>query len=231
MDVLSSNERQKILRRKLKDFNKQNGFRFVTSRIVLREQNNIVQYISFIIKQGFMTADVVTQPLYIEAESYILNVCFRINHLRKGKKRHWAEFHQSEEEFCLDVDEIIDILQNEGLRWFEYSQTPEALIQMSLDKNLEITQGYNIHARLYTVAMSYLYIGDTEKGIMYLEKYIDELIEYRKTINNGTLTESDKMRIDNLLQWLDLAKNTPERLPEIFKGIIARTRLALKLDK
>lgn len=88
MDVLSSNERQKILRRKLKDFNKQNGFRFVTSRIVLREQNNIVQYISFIIKQGFMTADVVTQPLYIEAESYILNICFRINHLRKGKKRH-----------------------------------------------------------------------------------------------------------------------------------------------
>lgn len=102
---------------------------------------------------------------------------------------------------------------------------------MSLDKNLEITQGYNIHARLYTVAMSYLYIGDTEKGIMYLEKYIDELIEYRKIINNGTLTESDQMRIDNLLQWLDLAKNTPERLPEIFKGIIARTRLALKLDK
>lgn len=43
MGELSINEKRKIIRREFKQFNQENGFRFVRPNTLLREQNDILQ--------------------------------------------------------------------------------------------------------------------------------------------------------------------------------------------
>lgn len=45
MGELTINEKRKIIRREFKQFNKDNGFRFVRPNTLLREQNDILQYL------------------------------------------------------------------------------------------------------------------------------------------------------------------------------------------
>lgn len=45
MGELTINEKRKIIRREFKQFNQENGFRFVRPNTLLRERNNILQYV------------------------------------------------------------------------------------------------------------------------------------------------------------------------------------------
>ena len=54
MGKLTINEKRKIIRREFKQFNQENGFRFVRPNTLLREQKDILQYLQFKIKAGYM---------------------------------------------------------------------------------------------------------------------------------------------------------------------------------
>ena len=54
MGELTINEKRKIIRREFKQFNQENGFRFVRPNTLLREQKDILQYLQFKIKAGYM---------------------------------------------------------------------------------------------------------------------------------------------------------------------------------
>lgn len=54
MGELTINEKRKIFRREFKQFNQENGFRFVRPNTLLREQKDILQYLQFKIKAGYM---------------------------------------------------------------------------------------------------------------------------------------------------------------------------------
>ena len=56
MGELTINEKRKIIRREFKQFNQENGFRFVRPNTLLREQKDILQYLQFKIKAGVYEA-------------------------------------------------------------------------------------------------------------------------------------------------------------------------------
>ena len=73
MGELTINEKRKIIRREFKQFNRENGFRFVKPNTLLRERNDILQYLQFKIKAGYISCEIASQPLYIPASVFSLN--------------------------------------------------------------------------------------------------------------------------------------------------------------
>ena len=62
MSELTLNEKRKIIRREFKQFNQENGFRFVRPNTLLRERNDILQYLQFKIKAGYISCEIASQP-------------------------------------------------------------------------------------------------------------------------------------------------------------------------
>ena len=54
MGELTINEKRKIIRREFKQFNQENGFRFVRPNTLLPEQTQIQHYLQYQIKAGYM---------------------------------------------------------------------------------------------------------------------------------------------------------------------------------
>ena len=76
--------------------------------------------------------------------------------------------------------------------------------------------------RLSTVAMSHLYLGHVNEGILYMEKLMSEYGRYPNS-------ELCSRRIAECQRWIALAKEHPDDLPAIFESIIAQTRSALRI--
>ena len=64
MAELTINEKRKIIRREFKQFNQENGFRFVRPNTLLRERNDILQYLQFKIKAGYMSCEIACFPFH-----------------------------------------------------------------------------------------------------------------------------------------------------------------------
>ena len=223
MSELSINEKRKILRREFKQVDQENGFRFIRPNTLLRERNNILQYLQFKIKAGSMGCDIVSQPLYIPSERFSLSISTGIQHLGKRTRMSWGSFDRTEEEFSLDVQDMLQLIASGGLRWFDAMGVPENLIRNTLDKNFsKLVQGYAPALRLSTVAMSHLYLGHVNEGILYMEKLMSEYGRYPNS-------ELCSRRIAECQRWIALAKEHPDDLPAIFESIIAQTRSALRI--
>ena len=170
MGELTINEKRKIIRREFKQFNQENGFRFVRPNTLLRERNDILQYLQFKIKAGYINCEIASQPLYIPASVFSLNISTGIQFL--GASGRTAE------EFALDVQDILQLIAAGGMQWFEDMGVPENLIKNTLDQNYKLTQGYAPVLKLRTVAMSHLYLAHIAEGILYMEKTIAEYSKY-----------------------------------------------------
>ena len=64
MAELTINEKRKIIRREFKQFNQENGFRFVRPNTLLRERNDILQYLQFKMKAGYMSCEIACFPFH-----------------------------------------------------------------------------------------------------------------------------------------------------------------------
>lgn len=129
MGELTINEKRKIIRREFKQFNQENGFRFVRPNTLLRERNNILQYLQFKIKAGYISCEIVSQPLYIPASVFSLNISTGIQFLGKKTRSNWGASDRTEEEFTLDVQDMLQLIATGGLQWFEDMGVPENLIK------------------------------------------------------------------------------------------------------
>lgn len=224
MSELSINEKRKIIRNEFKQFNQENGFRFIKPNTLLREQNDILHFLQFKIKAGYMSCDIASQPLYIPSAILNLSISIEIQFLGKRTRLGWGSFDRTEEEFSLDVQDMLQLIATGGLQWFEDMGVPENLIKNTLDTNYKLTQGYAPVLRLRTVAMTHLYLGHINDGILYMEKLI---AEYRRYPNS----EASVYRIPECQRWIDMAKNQPEEIPNKFKFIIAETRNNLHIKQ
>lgn len=222
MSELTINEKRKILRREFKQFNQENGFKFVKPNTLLREQNDILQFLQFQIKVGYMSCDIASQPLYIPSDILNLSISIRIQFLGNRTRLGWGRFDRTEEEFALDVQDMLQLVATGGLQWFEDMGEPENLIKNTLDQNYELTQGYAPVLKLRTVAMSHLYLGHINEGILYMEKLMSE---YSRYPNSEACVHS----IPECQRWIDMAKNQQEEIPNKFKSIIADTRNNLRI--
>lgn len=224
MSELSINEKRKIIRNEFKQFNQENGFRFVKPNTLLREQNDILHFLQFKIKAGYMSCDIASQPLYIPSAILNLSISIEIQFLGKRTRFRWGSFDRTEEEFSLDVQDMLQLITTGGLQWFEDMGVSENLIKNTLDTNYKLTQGYAPVLRLRTVAMSHLYLGHINDGILYMEKLI---AEYKRYPNS----EASVYRIPECQRWIDMAKNQPEEIPSKFKSIITETRNNLHIKQ
>lgn len=223
MGELTINEKRKIIRREFKQFNRENGFRFVKPNTLLREQNDILQYLQFKIKAGYISCEIASQPLYIPASVFSLNISTGIQFLGKKTRSNWGASDRTAVEFALDVQDMLQLIAAGGLQWFEDMGVPENLIKNTLDPNYKLTQGYAPVLKLRTVAMSHLYLGHIEAGILYMAKLISEYSKYPGS-RMGTIVVPDCQA------WIDTAKNHPEEIPERFQSIIAETRNNLRIQ-
>ena len=222
MGELIINEKRKILRREFRQFNQDNGFRFVRPNTLLRERNDILQYLQFKIKAGYTSCEIASQPLYIPASVFSLNISTGIQFLGRKTRPHWGASDRTAEEFALDVQDMLQLIAAGGMQWFEDMGVPENLIKNTLDQNYKLTQGYAPVLKLRTVAMSHLYLGHIDEGILYMEKLISEYGKYPSS-RMGTIIVPDCQG------WIDMAKNHPEEIPDKFKSIIAETRNNLRI--
>jgi len=222
MGELTINEKRKIIRREFKQFNQENGFRFVRPNTLLREQNDILQYLQFKIKAGYISCEIVSQPLYIPASVFSLNISTGIQFLGRKTRTNWGASDRTEEEFALDVQDMLQLIAAGGMQWFEDMGVPEDLIKNTLDQNYKLTQGYAPVFRLRTVAMSHLYLGHIAEGIFYMEKTIAEYSKYPNSRMSAVI-------VPDCQAWIDMAKNHPEEIPDKLKSIIAETRNNLRI--
>ena len=222
MGELTINEKRKIIRREFKQFNKDNGFRFVRPNTLLREQNDILQYLQFKIKAGYISCEIASQPLYILASVFSLNISTGIQFLGRKTRPHWGASGRTEEEFALDVQDMLRLIATGGMQWFEDMGVPENLIKNTLDQNYKLTQGYAPVLKLRTVAMSHLYLGHIDEGILYMEKTIAEYSKYPNSRMSAVIAPDCQA-------WIDMAKSHPEEISDKFKSIIAETRNNLRI--
>lgn len=68
--------------------NKDNGFGFVRPNTLLRERNDILQYLQFKIKAGYTSCESVSQPPYIPASVFSLNISTGIQFLGKNTRSY-----------------------------------------------------------------------------------------------------------------------------------------------
>ena len=222
MSELTLNEKRKIIRREFKQFNQENGFRFVRPNTLLRERNDILQYLQFKIKAGYMSCEIASQPLYIRASVFSLNISTGIQFLGKKTRLKWGASDRTEDEFALDVQDMLRLIAAGGMQWFEDMGVPENLIKNTLDQNYKLTQGYAPVLKLRTGAMSHLYLGHIDEGILYMEKLISEYSKYPNSRMGAVI-------VPDCQAWIDMAKNHPEEIPDKFKSIIAETRNNLRI--
>ena len=113
MGELTINEKRKIIRREFKQFNQENGFRFARPNTLLRERNDILQ---FKIKAGCISCEIVSQPLYIPASVFSLNISTGIQFLGKKTRSSWGASDRTEEEFTLDVQDMLQLIAAGGMQ-------------------------------------------------------------------------------------------------------------------
>ena len=222
MGELIINEKRKILRREFKQFNKDNGFRFVRPNTLLRERNDILQYLQFKIKAGYTSCEIASQPLYIPASVFSLNISTGIQFLGRKTRPHWGASGRTEEEFALDVQDMLRLIATGGMQWFEDMGVPENLIKNTMDQNYKLTQGYAPVLKLRTVAMSHLYLGHIDEGILYMEKTIAEYSKYPNSRMSAVI-------VPDCQAWIDMAKNHPKEISNKLESIIAETRNNLRI--
>ena len=142
-----------------------------------------------------------------------------------GKKTRtkWGASDRTEEEFSLDVQDMLQLIAAGGMQWFEDMGIPENLIKNTLDQNYKLTQGYAPALKLRTVAMSHLYLGHIAEGILYMEKTIAEYSKYPNSRMGAVI-------VPDCQAWIDMAKNHPEEIPDKFTSIIAETRNNLHIQ-
>lgn len=215
---LSIGEKRKILRREFKAFNQENDFRFITPNVLLREKNGILQYLCFKIKAGYLSGEIVAQPLYLPADSLNLTISLKMQYLSKKNRRNWGYCYKTEKEFTEDVQEIVQIISTGGIRWWKKTESPENLIKSTLDFPAFETQGYNPISRMLTVAVSYLRIGNTEKGLEFLEK----CIEICK--NSSVSNPCTQAKIKRYQDGIEFINKYPEEVPKQLEAVIRQTR-------
>ena len=222
MGELTINEKRKIFRREFKQFNQENGFRFIRPNTLLRERNDILQYLQFKIKAGYTSCEIAAQPLYIPASVFSLNISTGIQFLGRKTRPHWGASGRTEEEFALDVQDLLRLIATGGMQWFEDMGVPENLIKNTMDQNYKLTQGYAPVLKLRTVAMSQLYLGHIDECILYMEKTIAEYSKYPNSRMSAVI-------VPDCQAWNDMAKNHPEEISNKLESIIAETRNNLRI--
>lgn len=215
------NEKVKIIRKTFKQFNKENGFYFLKPTLIMKDHYDIAYYLIIGPHLNRTVCDIVVQPLYIPAEQFILSISERLQFITtKANLKHfpWGNCNGNPQKFEDEINEIFEIFSNEGMIWFYNFSSPQEIINTSINFNEEKHKVcWNSTDRLETRAISYLYIGDIEKGI-YTFKHA--LPPYQKIHPNTVKRYED---------WIKIAQNESERLPQIFDDIILTTRKNLKL--
>ena len=223
--------KRRILRQVFKEFNKEYGFKFVRSSLLLRDMGDMIQYFDFHISPGRIIADIVVQPLYVPNDGFCVELSERIKRIGTPEYSRWGECRGSEDVYAEHVKDMLQIISSEGLKWFDKVSSPEKLIyEVEKPNYTGIFGPYPPAVRTKIIGLSYLYIGDTEHALPYLEEHINIFSEEIKGVSDYVI-EHWKAVVEEYKEWVSMAKNHPERLKEQFEQIIADNRSKLKLDK
>lgn len=223
MEDITRYQKQRIRKSVFKDFSQENGFKFVKSRILLKENDNVLNYLTFNSSNNHLFCDIVSQPLYIPATEYILTISNRLDSLRPPIQRiirfPWGECNGNKEEYEKDVEEILDIFSKEGMDWFTHFDSSQKIIDTICNDNpLKYTIAFNITAQKRVQGLSYLYLRD-------LDNAVNALMEAQMTLREG------HPLIEKYQKWIDFIRLYPEKIPSEIEKTIANTRYALGLTK
>ena len=228
---IESKSKRKILRTAFKEFNSENSFKFIKPSLLLRDNHDIIQYFDFHIAPGRLICDIVVQPLYVPATGFCVELSERLSRIGSPTRFPWGKCNGSEEEYTENVKDMLNIISFDGLKWFDKVSSPEKIIHEVAKPNGERIFGpCPPVTRSKIIGLSYLYLGDTESALPYLEEHIqirstkiegvsDFVIEYRKAV------------VNEYKEWIHIAKNSKDLLTERFNQIILDNRIKLKLDK
>lgn len=219
MSNITQSERTKIIKETFKQFNEENGFYFRTPRVILKDSYDTIHYLTITTNGGgSITCDLVAQPLYIPETSLNLSISVRLQFVGENKRFPWGHCDGSLIEYKKNIEEILQIFSTNGLKWLSNFDSPQKIIDTVDDWSMEKYKNvWHPNWRNEARAVSYLYLGDIEKGICCLQ---DALL--------GT-SDVHKHYRTKFQNWLNLEQNESERLPEIFDEIILTTRKNLKL--
>ena len=228
---IDSKAKRKVLKETFKEFNSKNSFIFVKPTLLLRDYNDIIQYFYFHIAPNRLICDIVVQPLYIPADGFCVELSQRLSYIGTPRRFPWGKCNGSESEYAENVKDMLSIISSDGLKWFNKVSDPNRIINELERPNSETIFGpCPPVTKTKIIGLSYLYLGDTERALPYLEEHIkirskriegvsDYVIEHRNTV------------INEYEDWIYMGKNDKNLLNERFNQIIFNNRNNLKLDE
>lgn len=228
---IESKAKRKILRTVFKEFNSENSFKFIKPTLLLRDNNDIIQYFDFHIGPGRLICDIVVQPLYVPNEGFCVELSERLSRIGSPIRSTWGKCNGSEEEYTENVKDMLNIISSEGLKWFDKVSSPEKIIyEVSKPNGTRIFGPCPPVVRSKIIGLSYLYLGDTKSALPYLEEHIQIRSEKFEGVSDYVIEHWNSV-IEEYKEWIHLAKNDKNLLNKRFNQIILNNRRKLKLDK
>lgn len=228
---IESKSKRKILRLVFKEFNSENSFKFVKTSLLLRDNYDIIQYFDFHIAPGRLIADIVVQPLYVPNEGFCVELSERLSRIGSPTRFPWGKCNGSEDEYTENVKDMLNIISSEGLKWFDKVSSPEKIIyEVSKPNGTRIFGPCPPVVRSKIIGLSYLYLGDTERALPYLEEHIQIRSERFEGVSDYVIEHWNSV-IEEYKDWIHMANNDKNLLSERFNQIILDNRRKLKLDK
>lgn len=165
-----------LLKRMMKPIMSQHRFSFIKPTTMARINKDTLHIINFDVHTPGFNCDVAIQPLYVPKDSIALDFGDRINYFKVELEGIWGygDSHQDEQELI----EVIKLLENNVLPWFDEVGSPEGIIRFLKDgweTESEVRLRLTPSLRYLYQGFSYMYLSELRLGSVELEHYIKEL--------------------------------------------------------
>jgi len=193
-------------------FAKQNGFTFLKPLVLIRIQNDILHIISFDLSSGGFTCDVAVQPLFVPSNNLVLSFGNRISRLGVCMPERWT-YGDSEASIIKGLEEIRDLMTENGLDWFKCLNHPEGIVEYIESGKVADPQyivAFAPHLRWLYLGFCYLWLGEMVKARMSLE----ELEKHLQNDQRPWVVQLRQLGKDYSIMAEQNPKQIPEKLDE-----------------
>ncbi len=215
---------KKIIRKTLKPFAEEHGFQFHNPLILLREKESTIHIINFdVFVRGFNCL-VAIQPLYFPEDAVHLSFGNSLNYLKSKVAGVWGS-GDSEAELLKDLDEVMRLLKNDALPWFEDYGTPRGIItfiERELGRSTYLVLGFSEYLKCIFLGFSYLYLKKYHKAKPALRKAYLLLEEDKED-----WAMEEKKLLSEMIKLVD--KNANDEIDSQISKFIEYTKKAIKI--
>lgn len=203
------------------EFAKIHGFHWVKNRLV-RESNDVVQFVCFDLTSTSMRPVVAVLPLYVPQELMHITFSRYLHTFRHGQVGQWALYNLAppnldlidvpEQDIIRDLQEMKDLVEEFGLPWFEHVGNPTGF--------LEWLSPHSLHWTWYT-SLGYLHLGRVDEARKILSEYNEECLK------DSDFPNEKRHMCAFLVHLID---HSPEQIPVFIDECVRYSRANLGLE-